>query len=79
VAERVVDLLEAVEVDEGHREARARRPRPRDRPPEVFGEARAVGQARQRVVVREVAVALLRAAPLAHVAGHGADHPPAVS
>ena len=50
----VVDRLEAVEVEVGHREQRVAPLRLRHRLMHAVGEQRAVGQRRQHVVVRDV-------------------------
>ena len=54
VAERVVDQLEVVEVDEQHRERRVAALRLHDHLREAVGEQRAVGQPGQRVELRQV-------------------------
>ena len=51
MAQRVVDRLEAVEVDEKDGELRAVMPRFAQDPPQVLLERIAVGQARERVVL----------------------------
>ena len=61
VAERVVDDLEAVEVDEQHRELAVVAPRRLDRQPEQLREHHAIRQAGEAVVRREVLDALLGA------------------
>ena len=59
VAERVVDLLEAVEVHDQHGHAAAvAAARPRGRVLDAVAEQRAVGQAGERVVQRLVLVEL---------------------
>ena len=62
VAERVVDDLEVVEVEEQHRDVRAAPPAALERPFEVLAEEDAVGQPGQRVV--EGVVEELRLEPL---------------
>ena len=52
VAERVVDALEVVDVEEDHRDARAALRAARQREVDVLSEQRAVGEVGQRVVVR---------------------------
>ena len=64
VAERIVDVLEAVEVEEQHRELAAPAMRAGDRLSDAVGQQRAIGQAGQRVVVRHVHDALVGEAPL---------------
>ncbi len=59
VAERVVDGLEAVEVEEEHGELRAVAVRLRDGLLDAVAQQHAVGQPRERVVVRHVRDALL--------------------
>jgi hypothetical protein len=59
VAPRVVDVLEAVEVEEQHRQHRARPPRVVDRAGQMCGEEQAVRQARELVVVSEMIEMLL--------------------
>src|SRR5262249_42583916 len=54
VAERVVDELEVIEVQEDHRRDAARWIRRREAPPEPLREQRAVRKTRERVVVRLV-------------------------
>jgi len=70
VAEGVVDLLEAVEVQEEGRAGRAAAPRPPERLAEVVEEEGAVGQPGQRVVVGQVGEAGLERRALADVAHH---------
>ena len=60
VAKRVVDLLEAIEVEQHHRELLVRAVRRRDPPVQVRAEPLAVGQAGQ-LVGRSAAVELLAA------------------
>ena len=80
VAERVVDALEVVEVDEQQRQRawpqRARRSQQRL---EVLHEGGAVGQAGQRVVVRQVVDARLRRMAVADVAHDRHAHALAVA
>ena len=54
VSERVVDVLEAVEIEEQHRKLAAAPMRAGDRLSDAVGEQRAVRQSGQRVVVRHV-------------------------
>ena len=69
VAEAVVDLLEAVEVDEQHGERRrAERSRPRERLVEPVAEERAVGETGQAVVERLAGQLLLEPDALGDVA-----------
>ena len=68
VAEAVVDVLEAVEVDEEERELLAAPLRERERTLQRVHEHRAVGQPGELVEVREPADALLGAARLRYVA-----------
>ena len=63
VAERVVDVLEAVEIEEQHGELAAPAVRAGDRLPDAIGEQRPVGQAGQRVVMRHVHDALVGKTP----------------
>ena len=79
VAERVVDALEVVEVDEQQRQPRALAARQLHEPLELVVEARAVGQAGERVVVREVVDALLGRVAVADVAHDGHAQPLAVA
>ena len=67
VAERVVHLLEVVEVEEQQRRGLLVAPRVRHRLARALGEHRAVGQPGERVVVREEFQALQLP---------GARHPP---
>ena len=76
VPQRVVDFLEAVEVEAHDRERAVRGAGRADRLGEAFAEQEAVGQAGQRVMVREVPDLRLRHAPLGHV-GVGQHHPAA--
>ena len=69
VAERVVDELEAVEVDVDEPDGAAAAPRARERLGEVLLEQRAVGQAGQPVVVGEVRDLALGLAALGDVDG----------
>ena len=59
VPERVVDVLEVVEIDEQHRDPSAVAPGQRQGPPEPVPEQGAVRQAGEIVVVRQVADAVL--------------------
>ena len=54
MAERVVDVLEAVEIEIEERQPRALAPRLDQRPVEAVVEERAVGEAGQRIVEGEV-------------------------
>ena len=63
MAERVVDVLEAVEIEKQHGELAAPAVRPGDRLPDPIGEQRAVGQAGQRVVMGHVHDALVGKTP----------------
>ena len=63
--ERVVDLLEAVEVEQQQRQRRALAVGDARRLVETVVQERAVGQVGQRVVIRQVREALLDAAALA--------------
>ena len=67
VAERVVDVLEAVEVDEQHADAAAAALRLRDRLRQPLVQQQAVRQAGQRVARRHVLEALLGLDPRRHV------------
>jgi hypothetical protein len=69
-AERVVDVLEAVQRDEQHHHAPRFLLRQRDGVGQRLEEQGAVGQAGQAVVVRHVLQQFLRLAPLADVARH---------
>ena len=71
VAERIVDVLEAVQVEEQHRDAAALPARAHDRARQPLRQQRAVGQAGQRVVVGQVAQFLLGALLVGDVAEHG--------
>ena len=73
VAERVVDLLEVVDVEEQHRDGRVRAPRAVERDAEAVEEQRAVGQAGQRVVQRLWASCDLGALALDRVADRAAQ------
>ena len=64
VAERVVDVLEAVEIEEQHGELAVPPMRAGDRLSDAIGEQRPVGQAGQRVVVSHVHDALVGETPL---------------
>jgi hypothetical protein len=66
MAERVVDRLEPVEVEEQHRDIGAAA-NPAERLGHPFGQHRPIGQAGQRVVPGEVGDALLRLAALGDV------------
>ena len=70
VAERVVDVLEAVEVEEQHRDARVLPARAHDRARQALRQQRAVGQAGEGVVVGEVAQFLLGALLVGDVVDH---------
>ncbi len=70
MAERVVDALEVVEVDEQQRQRLARDPRQLDLLAQALHEGHPVGQAGQRIVVREVVDARLRGVAVAQVAHH---------
>src|SRR5205823_834124 len=67
VAERVVDLLEAVEVDEQYAERRAGAFRAGERLVEAVAEERTVGEAREAVVERLSRQLLLELHPLGDV------------
>jgi len=54
----VVDALEAIEVEEEHRQTPVMAPRPRDRQAEAFDDRGAVGQLGQRIVARLCAAGL---------------------
>ena len=69
MAEAVVDLLEAVEVDEQHRERVARPLGPRERLVEPVAEQRAVGEPGEAVVERLPGQLLLEPHALGDVAG----------
>ncbi|HEX2160445.1 MAG TPA: hypothetical protein VHF88_01325 [Thermoleophilaceae bacterium] len=60
VAERVVDQLEVVDVEEGDREATVAGARVAQRPAESAPEERAVRQSGERIVVRAVGQLALR-------------------
>ncbi len=70
MAERIVDVLEPIQVQEQHRHRAALAPRPHDRARQPFGQQRAVGQAGQRVVVGQVAQFLLGALLVGDVFQH---------
>jgi hypothetical protein len=70
VAHRIVDVLEAVEVEEQNRDAAAVAARAHDGVAQALAEQRAVGQSGQRVVVREVAQFLLGALAVGDVGEH---------
>ena len=75
VAQRIVDELEAVEVDEQHRHLLVEALRLRQRLGEAIHQHRAVGQAGERVVVRQVLDARLLRLALGDVLDHaGAPH-----
>ncbi len=76
VAERVVDRLEAVEVDEVQRERAVAPTPPRQRLAQPLSQQRPVRQVGQRVVVREMAEPLLCRLALGDVerGGQHADH-----
>ena len=67
MAERVVDALEVVEVEEQHAEQHAAAARLLDRGSQALGEQPPVAEAGQRVVMGEEADLLLGAPPLGHV------------
>ena len=71
VAERVVDVLEAVQIEEQHRDTRAVAPRPYDGARQPLRQQRAVRQAGERVVVGQVAQFLLGAFLIGDVRQHG--------
>src|SRR6185503_1328242 len=73
VAERIVDLLEAVQVDHHYRDARIAALREKHRLAQAVVEQAAVGQAGQRVVIGEEARLLLLALAFGDVLRH-ADH-----
>src|SRR5690606_32469880 len=68
VAERVVDVLEAVEMQEQHRDLAIADPGPLDRARQPFRQQRTVGQAGQGVVVGQEAQFLLGALLVGDVA-----------
>ena len=70
MAERVVDVLEPVQVEEQHRDAVVLAACTHDRAREPLREQGAVGQVGQRVVVGEVAQFLLGAFLVGDVAQH---------
>ena len=72
MAEHVVDLLEVVEIEEEKRSARTGAPAQGEDGFEPFEEDLAVQQSRQRVVLGQVADALLGAVAVGHVAGRAA-------
>jgi hypothetical protein len=74
VPERVVHVLEAVQVEEEHRHAQAVAVRVGDGLLEAVLQQRAIGQARERVVLREVRDALLGGVALGDVEDGGAAH-----
>jgi hypothetical protein len=75
VAQRIVDELEAVEVDEQHRHLLVEPLRLRQRLAQPIHQHRAVGQAGERVVVRQVLDARLLRLALGDVLDHaGAPH-----
>ncbi len=76
MAERVIDHLEVVEIDEHHAETFARALGARQRQVQAVVEQRPVGQPGQFVVRRQVLDALLRLAHLGDVAEHAdvVDH-----
>ena len=76
VAERVVDVLEAVQVEEQQRHASAVAACTHDRPGQALGKQRAVRQVRQRVVIGQVAQFLLDAATIGDVRCHHHEHAP---
>ena len=67
MAEHVVDLLEAVEIDAQHREASSGAAGALERRGEALVERRAVRQVGQRIVMREMRDARLVALALGHV------------
>ena len=67
MAERVVDVLEVVEVHEQDREAGRRSAAPHERVREAVDEQDAVRQAGERIVQRLVAKLILQALPVADV------------
>jgi hypothetical protein len=78
MAEAVVDVLEAVEVDEEDRARRTHRARLVDGDAQALAQQRAVGQAREPVMQRHVPQALLGAAVGTHgLRDRRVPHPPA--
>ena len=73
MAERVVDVLEAVEVDEQHADAAAVAPRLRDRLRQALLQQQAVGQAGERVARGHVLQALLGLDARRHVLNERQD------
>src|SRR3546814_3269430 len=83
MAERVIDRLEAVEIEEQDRAGDIGRLRGRQRLAEQLADAAAIGEAREHVHVGEIGEALLRlphlgdvgadAAKALELAGHGDD------
>ena len=71
--ERVVDVLEVVDVEEQHADPRVRAPGAVERHPETVEEQGPVGEAGQRVVERHVGEADLEALALDRVAQRSAD------
>ena len=67
VPERVVDVLEVVEVEDEERHGRPVALRPRQGEVEVLGQQRAVGQAGERVVVGQAGDLLLGAPAVGHL------------
>ena len=65
VAERVVDFLEAVEIDQQHGEAALIAMRSQDRLLQPVLEQRAIGQIGQRIVIGEIGNALIGQVALA--------------
>jgi hypothetical protein len=78
-AERIVDQLEPVEVDQHHRERLPRAARALDRLGQPVVEQEAVGQPGQGIVVGEAAQGLLGLPPPRDVAHDQDDHPPPVA
>ena len=71
MAERIVDVLEPVQVEEQHRHPGFLATRADDGPAEALGQQRPVRQAGQGVVVGQVAQFLLGALPVGDVVDHG--------
>ena len=74
VSEPVVDLLEVVEVDEQQRDRGVGAPGAGERQVELLLDQDPVGQAGQRVVIREVRQLLLTAATLRDVSHEAVHH-----
>ena len=68
VAERVVDVLEVVEIQEHHRDVAPRAPGQRQRVLDAIAKQVAIGEPRQRIVEGQLAQLLLEALALADVA-----------